>query len=136
MGCSSSGSLNNHHNKRTHIDSQGSELVVNTGSAHGGESMHELILGSGTSFKQQGQEPVSLLSVQLGPPLIQKMGLQPEVQRLLGIRLSWTQIIMESVDDSNLDTASTDCVSCSDTDEVYIRTANKKYRKRVQAPVD
>ena len=35
--------------------------------------------------------------------------------------------------DSDLDTASGDCLSCSDTDEVSIRMAGKKYRKRVRA---
>ena len=35
--------------------------------------------------------------------------------------------------DSNLDTASGDCLSCSDTNEVSIRMACKKYRKRVRA---
>ena len=35
--------------------------------------------------------------------------------------------------DFNLDTASGDCLSCSDTDEVSIRTAHKKYIKRVKS---
>ena len=35
--------------------------------------------------------------------------------------------------DCNLDTASGDCLSCSDTDEISIHTAQKKYRKRVRA---
>ena len=35
--------------------------------------------------------------------------------------------------DSDLDTASEDCLSCSDTDDASIRTAQKKYRKRVRA---
>ena len=39
----------------------------------------------------------------------------------------------ENVDDSNLDTASRDCISCSVTYEVSISTACKKYRKRVWA---
>ena len=34
--------------------------------------------------------------------------------------------------DSDLDTASGDCCSCSDTDEVSVQTAQKKYRKRVR----
>ena len=34
---------------------------------------------------------------------------------------------------SNLDTDSGDCLSCSDTDEVSVRVAHKKYRKRVRA---
>ena len=35
--------------------------------------------------------------------------------------------------DSDLDTASRDCLSCLDTNEIYMRTAHKKYRKRVRA---
>ena len=35
------------------------------------------------------------------------------------------------MDDSNIDTASRDCDSCSDTDEVSIQTACKKYQRRV-----
>ena len=34
--------------------------------------------------------------------------------------------------DSNLDMASQDCLSCSDTDDVSMQTAWKKYRKRVR----
>ena len=34
--------------------------------------------------------------------------------------------------DSDLDTASGGCLSCSDTDEVSARMAHKKYRKRVR----
>ena len=35
--------------------------------------------------------------------------------------------------DSKLDTASRDCLSCLDTDEISMRMAYKKYRKRVRA---
>ena len=35
--------------------------------------------------------------------------------------------------DSNLDTASGDCPSCLDTDEVSVLTPHNKYRKRVRA---
>ena len=35
--------------------------------------------------------------------------------------------------DSDLDTASGDCLFCLDTDEISVRTAHKKYRKRVRA---
>ena len=39
----------------------------------------------------------------------------------------------ENVADSDMESASGDCITCSDTDEVTIRTAWKKYRKRVGA---
>ena len=39
----------------------------------------------------------------------------------------------EKVADSDMDTASGDCVSCSDTDEVSVQTSQKKYQRRVWA---
>ena len=35
--------------------------------------------------------------------------------------------------DSDVDTASGDCLSCLDTDAISVRTAHKKYRERVMA---
>ena len=37
----------------------------------------------------------------------------------------------ENVANSNMDSASEDCLTCSDMDEVAIRMAYKKYRKKV-----
>ena len=56
---SPSGLLNHHHNKRTHIDSQEVEARCEHSSAQDNEDMPKLIPGTGTSFKQWGQEPVS-----------------------------------------------------------------------------
>ena len=39
----------------------------------------------------------------------------------------------ENVYDSDMETVSGDCISCSDTDEVSIQTAHKKYQKMVWA---
>ena len=39
----------------------------------------------------------------------------------------------EKADHSDMDTASEDCISCSDTDEVSIQTAHKRYQKWVWA---
>ena len=39
----------------------------------------------------------------------------------------------ENVDDSDMDTASGDCITCSDTDEVSVWTAHERYQKRVWA---
>ena len=39
----------------------------------------------------------------------------------------------ENVANSNIDLASGDGITCSDTDEVIIRTAHMKFRKRVWA---
>ena len=72
--CSPSSSLNHHCNKRTHVDSQEVKVRSEHSPAHGDEDMPELILGTESSFKQWGQEPVSPPPVQLGSPSIQKMG--------------------------------------------------------------
>ena len=55
-----------------------------------------------------------------------------EANRILGMKLHQTlDSSRENVDDSDMDTASGDCVSCSDRCEVSIQTAHKRYWKRV-----
>ena len=126
--------FDHHCNKRTCVDSQKVKTRSEHSSAHGNEDMPELILGTGTSFEQQGQEPVSPPPVKPGPLPIQKTGLQQGAQRVLGIRPPQTQeLSRENVDDSDMDTASTDCISCSDTDQMSVQTACKRYQKKVQA---
>ena len=44
-----------------------------------------------------------------------------------------TESSRENMDDSDMETTSGDCVSWSDTDDVSIQTANKKYQRRVWA---
>ena len=49
------------------------------------------------------------------------------------LQITWDQassnsdLPRENVDDSHMDTASGDCISCSDMDEVSIQTADKRY---------
>ena len=49
----------------------------------------------------------------------------------------WTSsdlgLLKGNMADSDLDTASGDCLSCSDTDDISMWTTQKKYRKRVRA---
>ena len=133
-GRSSSGSPYNHHNKRTYVDSQEVKARSEHSSAQGGEDMHELILGTGTSFKQQGQE----LVIPPSSPTRSTTDLE-DGTAARSLKSTWDQAFPDSessrekVEDSNLDTASRDCISCSDTDEVSTWTVHKKYRKRVWA---
>ena len=59
-------------------------------------------------------------------------GWQQEVQRVLGIRHLQTQAHEGETWLTDLDTASGDCLSCSDTDDMSIWTTWKRYRKRVR----
>ena len=51
-GCSSSSSLNNHCNRRTHVNSQEVKARSDHSSAQDDEDMPKLILQTGTSFEQ------------------------------------------------------------------------------------
>ena len=56
------------------------------------------------------------------------MGQLQEAHGVLGIRLCWTPAHQGRRCLTDLDTSG-DCVSCSDTEEVSIQTAHKKYRR-------
>ena len=125
--CSSSSLLNHHHRKSTCVNSQEVKAKSEHSSALGSEDTHELILGTGTSFEQQGQELVS------PPSSPTRATFDPEGRTVAGSSKSTkdqtssdSESSRENVDDSNLDTASGDCVLCSDTDKVSIQTAHKK----------
>ena len=60
-------------------------------SAWGDKNMPKLVLGVWSSIEQWEQEPVSPPSVQLGSPLIQKLELWQEAERVPGIRPHQTQ---------------------------------------------
>ena len=95
--------------------------------------MPKMVPEAGPIFKQQqGQEPTSPLPVQPGPLLI-LMVLQQEARGVPEIRPYLTDSSREDVADSDMDTASRDCITYLDTDKVTIQTAWKKYWKRVQA---
>ena len=46
---------------------------------------------------------------------------------------SSSELSRDNVDNSDMDTASGDCLSCSDTDELSVQTAHKKYQKNIWA---
>ena len=59
--CSYSSSLSNHHDKRTHVDSQDVKASNDHSTAQGNEDMPKLLLEAGPSSEQQGEEPTSPL---------------------------------------------------------------------------
>ena len=60
---SSGSSLSNHHDKRTHVNSQEVKARSELSSAQGNENMPKLVTEAGPSFKQQqGQKPTSSTS--------------------------------------------------------------------------
>ena len=90
--CYSSGLLDDHCNRRTHVNSQEVKGGSDHSSAQSNEDMPELVPEAGPSFKlQQGWEPTSPLPVQPGPLLVLMMVLQQEAQGLLEIRPHLTQ---------------------------------------------
>ena len=113
--------------QREDTDSQEVKAGHEYSSVLGSEGTHELILGTGTIFEQQGQEPVSPPSsptratVDLEDGTVAGSLKSPEDQTS-----SDSESSRENVDDSHLDTASGDCISCSGTGEVFIRTYHKK----------
>ena len=78
---SPSGSLSDHHDKRTHVNSQEVKVRSEHSSAWGDEDMSKVVLEAQPSFnQQQGQEPTSSpLPVQPGPSLILMTALWQEV---------------------------------------------------------
>ena len=134
QGHSASGSLHNHHNKRTCVNSQEVKARSEHSSAQGSEDMHELILVIGTSFKQQGQKLVSPHCSPTRATVNPEDGTVARSSKSTRDQASSdSESSRENVDDSDLHTASRDCVSCSDTEKVSVQTAYRKYRKRVWA---
>ena len=106
--------------------------------------MPKLALEARPSSKRQGSEPTS------PPSSPTKVTADPDDITVVGISRSTedqdSEIIAnhsgvssnldaskENVVDSHMESASRDCFTCSHTDEITIRIAQKKYRKRVQA---
>ena len=131
---SPSGSFNNCHGKRTLVDSPEVEARSEHSFTQGDNNMPELIPDTGPSSKQQRQESSS-------PSFSPIRALtDPEDGSTAGsLRTTKDQTTLDSgslrgyVVDSDLDTASGDCFSYSDTEEVSIQTAQKRYRKRLRA---
>ena len=122
------------HAKRTHITSPEVEVGSDHSSTQGNNHMPDLTLETRTSSRQQRQESSS-------PSSSPTRGLaNPDDEAVAGSSKStedWTSSDSGSskgnMADSDLDTASGECLTCSDTDDVSTQTAQKKYRKRVRA---
>ena len=95
--------------------------------------MPELVLETGprSSSEQGGQEPAS-------PPSTSSATVGPVGGTIAGSLKSTKDLASFSsessrgnVDNSDMDTASGNCLSYSDTDEVFVQTVHRKYWKRV-----
>ena len=83
----------------------------------------------GNNDESPSAPPPVTLEGQLTPTMMQQLA----VPRAPEAKHPQTGSSRGKLADSNLDTASGDCLSCSDTNDIFIRTACKKYRKRVRA---
>ena len=83
--------------------------------------MPELVLETGTSFKQQEQEPTSPLFSPTRATTDPDDGTAAGSLRNTSDQSSSdSDPSTEDVVDSDMDTASSDCITCSDTDEMTI----------------
>ena len=142
QNCSSSGSLGNHCNKRVHVDSVEVKAKSEHSSTQDKEGMPALALEVRPSSKPQGQEPTSPPSRPtkattdpdsgtVGEALRSTRDQDSESSTNHSGTSSDSDTSRENVADSDMESASGDCVTCLDTDEVTIRTTHKKYRKRL-----
>ena len=130
---SPSGSLSNHHDKRTYVDSQEVKARSEHSSAQGDEDTPEFTPEAGPSFnQQQGQAPTSSPSSPTRATADSDDGTAAGSFRRTGDQASSDSDLSREDDaNSDMDTASRDCITCSNTDEVTIQTTQKKYWKRV-----
>ena len=81
--------------------------------------MSELVLITGTSLKQQKQKPTSSPSSPTRAIADPDDGTVAASLRSTGDQSSFdSDLSRENVVDSDMDTASRDCITCSDTDKV------------------
>ena len=139
---SSSDILSDQCNKRTHIDSQEVEVWIKHSSTQDNENSSKLVPEDGSSPKPQGLEPTGSLSSPTKATADPDDGIVVGTSRSTRDQdsesdanhsgaLSDSGTSRENVAESDMESASGDCIMCSDTDEVTIRTACKEYRKRV-----
>ena len=131
---SSSSSLDLHCSKGAHANSKEVKAGSDHSSAQGDDNMPGPIPKARPHSHQREQEPDSLPSYPTravaGPDdeaaaeRLQSTGDQASLD---------SNSVWYNVEDSDRDTASEDCISCSDTEEVSIQTAHKRYQKRVWA---
>ena len=116
--CFPSRSFGNHHSKRTWVDSQEVEDRSKLSSTWGGDYMPELILVTRPSSAQQKQgsfSPPSRTDPDDGTAAGSSKSTQDNTSSDSGSSRG-------NMADSDLDTASGDCLSCSDTDRVSVWT--------------
>ena len=139
--CSSSSSISHHCNKRTHVNSQEVEDKSEHSSTQGKEDMPTLASEVRPSSKPQGQEPTSPPSSPTKATTDPDDGTVGEASKSTGDQDSESSpndsgtssdldASRENVANSDMESASRDCVTCLHKDEVTIRIAHKKYRKR------
>ena len=128
---SPSGSLNNHCDKRTHVNPQ----EVKARSEHS-TTQGELVLEAGLSFKQQGQEPTS------PPSSPARATTDPDNGTVAGSLRSTrneassdSDLSREDEANSDMDTASGDCVTCLDTDKEPYEPHRRNTRRGYKLPV-
>ena len=128
--CSPSASLGDHHDKRTCISFEEVEVKSGHNCAWGDEYMPKLVP------EDKGRNLLAPLSVKPGPSLILMMVQLQEAHRVLGIKPHQTltcpgRNMAEFWFGHSL---WRDRVSCSDTEQVSIQSAHKKYQRRVRTP--
>ena len=122
------------HIKRTHVTSPEVEIRGEHSSIQGDIHMPNSTPEIGADSRWQRQESSSSSSSPTRCPA------DPDYEVVTGSSRSTEDqassdlsLSKGNVDDSNLDMASGDCLSCSETDDVSMWPAWKKYRKRVRA---
>ena len=134
LDLSPSSSFGDNSSKRTRICSLEAEDRSEHSSVWGDEIMAELVLEAGPSTEHKGQEPASC------PSSPTRSIADPDDRTVAGS--SWNTRDQATLDSdssrenlavSNLDTASGDCITYSDTDEVPMQTACKNYQRSVRA---
>ena len=114
-------------------DPQKVKVRVESSSTHGDQDTPELVpeIGPRPNSEQGGQEPASSLS-----PSSAIIGLVDETMagsptNTEDLASSSSESSRGNVNNSDMDTVSGDCLSCSDIDEVSVQTAHKQCRKRI-----
>ena len=128
------------HYKWTYVKSQEVKVRCEHSSVQGKEDMSALALEARPSSKTQGQEPTSPTKTTANPDdgtVVGTLRSTRDQGNDSSTNHSGTSSDLdasrENVANSHMESAAKDCFTCSDTDEVTIRTGHKKYRRRVWA---
>ena len=139
---SSNGTLSDQCNKQTHIDLQEVKVRSKHSSTEGDEDIPKLAPKARPRSEPQGQESTRPPSSPTKATVDPGNGTVVETSRSTGDQDSESSTnhsgtssnpdtSRDNAADSDMESASGDCFMCSDTDEVTIRVAQKRYRKRV-----